>query len=57
MFATTIFPPAMLRVSSALYVLAQKFLMVAGLVCAWPLRTVATSELVVPRSMPTASLC
>ncbi|WP_153145141.1 transglycosylase SLT domain-containing protein [Dechloromonas sp. H13] len=32
MFATTIFPPAMLRVSSALYVLAQKFLMVAGLV-------------------------
>ncbi|HQU78748.1 MAG TPA: transglycosylase SLT domain-containing protein [Azonexus sp.] len=32
MFATTILPPAMLRVSSVVYTLAQKFLMVAGLV-------------------------
>lgn len=32
MFATTILPPAMLRVSSVVYALAQKFLMVAGLV-------------------------
>ena len=32
MFATTILPPALLRVSSVVYALAQKFLMVAGLV-------------------------
>ena len=32
MFAMTILPPAMLRVSSVVYTLAQKFLMVAGLV-------------------------
>ena len=32
MFATTILPPAMLRVSSVVYALAQKLLMVAGLV-------------------------
>ena len=32
MFATTILPPAMLRVSSVVYTLAQKFLMVAGVV-------------------------
>ena len=32
MFATTILPPAMLRVSSVVYALAQKFLMVAGLI-------------------------
>ncbi len=32
MSTTTILPPAMLRVSSVVYVLAQKFLMVAGLV-------------------------
>lgn len=32
MFATTVLPPAMLRVSSVVYALAQKFLMVAGLV-------------------------
>ncbi len=31
MSTTTILPPAMLRVSSVVYVLAQKFLMVAGL--------------------------
>ena len=32
MFAMTILPPAMLRVSSVVYTLAQRFLMVAGLV-------------------------
>ncbi|MBP5996352.1 MAG: transglycosylase SLT domain-containing protein [Azonexus sp.] len=32
MFATTILPPALLRVSSVVYALAQKFLMVAGLI-------------------------
>ena len=32
MFAMSILPPAMLRVSSVVYTLAQRFLMVAGLV-------------------------
>ena len=32
MFATTVFPPAFLRASFAVYALLQKFLMVAGLV-------------------------
>ena len=44
MSTTTILPPAMLRVSSVVYALAQKFLMVAGLVCAWPLRAWAVRK-------------
>ena len=32
MFATTVFPPAFLRASFAVYALLQKFLMIAGLV-------------------------
>ncbi len=32
MFATTFLPPAMLRVSTVIYALLQKFLMVAGFV-------------------------
>ena len=32
MFATTVFPPAFLRASFAVYALLQKFLMAAGLV-------------------------